>query len=499
MTDRWGRLRQLWRTIHDLEQVQGLLDWDQQTMMPERGAEQRSHELAAMATAIHERLVAPELGELIDATAARGDLDEDQRADLREIRRQRDRAMRVPEALVAERARVCAMAHSAWQRALERDDFPAFLPDLERVLAVSREVAQALRTAEHDSLYDALLEEYEPGIDERALRELFDGLRSPLQQLLQRIAAAPHAPDAGIVSRRFPIAGQEAFAREIALRMGFDLEAGRIDRSVHPFTAGTLCDVRITSRYREDYLPAGLFGMIHEAGHALYQQGLDPQRYRDPAGSYCSLGIHESQSRLWENLIGRSRPFWRHHLPPLQRAFPGVLDDVDLDAFYGAINRVEPSLIRVDADEVTYNLHIVLRFDLESALLRGELEAADLPAAWREAAERLLGVAPASDREGCLQDVHWSGGLFGYFPTYALGNLYAAQLLEAARRDLPELDTQVAAGELLALKGWLNREVHLPGRRQLAPELCQRVTGQPLSTGPALRYLEDKYGEIYRL
>ena len=498
MPDELERFRTLCRTIHDLQEAQGVLDWDQQTMMPRRGAEQRGNQLAALARVIHERLTSPPLGELVEALESRTDLDGDARADLREIRRERDRALRLPEELVAERARVCAMAQHAWEEALGEDDFGQFRPHLERVLAVMREVAGALRR-EGASAYDALLEEYEPGSSEAELRRLFDVLRPALTALLGRITGSPHAPDPALLQGSFPVEGQEAFAREIALRMGFDLAAGRIDRSVHPFTAGTRADVRLTNRYREDNVAPAIFGMIHEAGHGLYEQGLDPERFRDPAGGYCSLGLHESQSRLWENLIGRSRSFWQFHLPLLRRAFPGAFERVSLDELYGAINTVRPSLIRVDADEVTYNLHIILRFELESALLAGDLDVGELPGAWRERCQDLLGVAPATDREGALQDVHWSGGLFGYFPTYALGNLYGAQLLEAMRRDLPDLDEQVARGELLAIKAWLNEKVHRQGRRLLAPELCRQVSGERLSPAPALRHLEGKYAEIYRL
>ncbi len=255
--------------------------------------------------------------------------------------------------------------------------------------------------------------------------------------------------------------------------------------------------MRITTRYDEHFLNMALFGMIHEAGHALYEQGLDPNRFRDPSGQACSLGVHESQSRLWENLIGRSRPFWRHYYPKLRAAFPGVLDDVDAETFYRSVNVCEPSLIRVEADEVTYNLHIILRFELESALLHRQLEAADLPEAWRAKMKSFLGIEPPTDREGVLQDIHWSAGLIGYFPTYALGNLFGAQFMETMRRDLPDLDHRLEAGELRVVKGWLNEHIHVHGRRYLAPDLCERVTGRPLSVQPALSYLQTKYGEIY--
>jgi len=495
-----SQLRQRWRQIHDLQEAQGVLDWDQQTMMPRRGAEQRGQQVAALAAVAHEKLTAPKLGDLLAAAevdAAALDRDPDLRADLRELRRERDRAVRLPGELVAEKARVCALAQSAWEEAHTAGDFARFAPHLERVLKVMREVAGALRQGEA-SAYDVLLDEYEPGMDEAALDHIFDQLRPPLVELLDRLQGSAHQVHADVLEGHYPVVAQERFLRDLVARMGFDLEAGRMDRSVHPFTAGALRDVRITVRYREDTALPALFGAIHEAGHALYQQGLDPQRFRDPAGGYCSLGIHESQSRLWENLLGRSLPFWRFFLPRLKEAIPGALQGVDPEAFHEAINEVRPSLIRVEADEVTYNLHIILRFELERALISGDLSVTDLPDAWRAQTAELLGLEPSSDSEGALQDVHWSAGLFGYFPTYALGNLFGAQFLEAMRRDLTELDELLALGELAPIKGWLNDRIHRHGRRYLASELCERVTGAELTPEALLRHLEEKYSAIYR-
>jgi carboxypeptidase Taq len=497
------KLRQRWRQIHDLQEAEGLLDWDQQTMMPRRAAEQHGQQSAALATVAHEKLVAPELGDLLaaaeaDADTPGSDKDRDLCADLRELRRERDRAVRLSGELVAEKARVCALAQSAWEEAHTAGSFAPFAPHLERVLQVTREIAAALRDGEA-SAYDVLLDEYEPGMNEAALEQIFAGLRPPLVDLLGRLQGAAHQVRTEVLRGRYPVQAQERFLRDLVAQMGFDFEAGRMDRSVHPFTAGTLRDVRITVRYDEQTPLPALFGAIHEAGHALYEQGLDPQRFRDPAGGYCSLGIHESQSRLWENLLGRSLPFWRFFLPRLKEAIPGALDGVELEAFYEAINAVRPSLIRVEADEVTYNLHIILRFQIERALVAGDLSVADLPGAWREQTAELLGLEPESDSDGALQDVHWSAGLFGYFPTYALGNLYGAQLLETMRAELGDLDDLLTRGELEPIKGWLNDAVHRPGRRHLAPELCQLVSGAPLTSDALLRHLERKYSAIYRL
>jgi carboxypeptidase Taq len=497
-----SKLRQRWRQIHDLQEAQGLLDWDQQTMMPKRGAEQRGQQAAALATVAHEKLIAPELGDLLAAaeaeTAGGSDGDPDLSADLRELRRERERAVRLPAELVAEQARVCTLAQSAWEEAHTAGAFAPFAPHLERVLQVMREVAAALRNGEA-SAYDVLLDEYEPGMNEAALEQIFSDLRPPLVDLLGRLQGATHQVRTDVLRGHYPVKAQERFLRDLVARMGLDLEAGRMDRSVHPFTAGTLRDVRITVRYDEETPLPALFGAIHEAGHALYEQGLDPQRFRDPSGGYCSLGIHESQSRLWENLLGRSLPFWRFFLPRLKEAIPGALAGVALEAFHEAINAVQPSLIRVEADEVTYNLHIILRFQLERALVSGDLTVADLPGAWREQCANLLGLEPSSDSEGALQDVHWSAGLFGYFPTYALGNLYGAQFLEAMRGSLGDLDDLMTRGELAPIKGWLNEAIHRRGRRHLAPELCQQVCGAPLTSDALLQHLERKYTAIYKI
>lgn len=484
------------RTLHDLSEIQQLLEWDQEVMMPRKGVEQRSNHQALMASLAHARTTEPALGDLIARLEARGDLDVDRRADVREARRAWDRAVKIPAALVAERARACSLAQVAWEEAKKNDDFKAFKPHLERVLKVTREVAHAIGTP---NAYDALLDDYEPGMTEAELKGVFADLRDRLVPLLDRIKGASRKPSQEVVKRHFPVAGQEAFGSRVMTDMGYDLAAGRLDRSVHPFTNGTYCDVRITTRYDEHFLNMALFGTMHEAGHALYEQGLDPARYRDPSGCACSLGIHESQSRFWENMVGRSRPFWGHYYPILKATFPGTLDDVPVEDFYRAINVVEPSLIRVEADEVTYNLHIILRFELESALLAGDLEAADLPGAWNEKFKAFFGIVPPTDREGVLQDVHWSAGLIGYFPTYALGNLYSAQFAQKLRADVPDLDAQVAAGNLGAAKAWLNQHIHVLGRRFLPRDLCREVTGKPLTAQPAMDYLTGKFGEIYGL
>ena len=490
MTEQLEQLYELTHTLSDLARAQEVLDWDRQVMMPAAGAQQRALELAALATVAHEKLTSPALAELLDTLEPTAEqLPAAARADLREVRRSHDRAVKVPSRLVAEQVRVCALAQGQWQQAREADDFPAFEPHLARVIEVTRQVASAVGGGD---LYDVLLEDFEPGMTREALDPLLAELEAGLRSLLEQVRSAGPPADDGVLRRSYDEAGQERFVRLVAGDMGFDFSAGRLDRSAHPFTMGTARDVRITTRYQEDFLPSALFGSIHEAGHALYQQGLDPDRMRDPSGGYCSVGVHESQSRLWENMVGRSRPFWSHYLPRLGEIFPAQLQGVGLDDFLAAINRVEPTLIRVEADEVTYNLHVVLRYRLETALLSGDLKPAELPGAWSEGMDRLLGITPGSDREGCLQDIHWAAGVIGYFPTYSLGNLLAAQLMETVRQDLPDLDASMEAGDLAPLRTWLAEKIHHPGRLHLAPELIQNVTGRPLSVGPFLRYLKQK-------
>jgi len=482
--------------IFDLSQAQQALEWDQQVLMPSGGVEQRAHQLSALAAAVHDRVADPAYGDLIAELEASADPAGPLRDDLREARRAHDRAVKIPRRLVEARAEACSLAQAAWEEARPASDFAAFRPHLERVLELTGELADAAGGAHR---YDALLDDFEPGMTEAQLRLVFDDLKGRLVPLLEALREAPRRPDETLLARRFPVAGQQQFCRQVIGDMGFDWNRGRLDVSAHPFTSGTMHDVRLTTRYLEDCLPSAVFGAIHEGGHGLYEQGLDPARYRDPAGQPGSMGLHESQSRLWENLIGRSRAFWAHYYGPLQAACPGVLDGVAPDAFYRAVNAVTPSLVRVEADEVTYNLHIILRFDLESDLLAGRIAARDLPGRWRAGMKQYLGLEPADDRLGVLQDIHWAAGLIGYFPTYALGNLYAAQFMEQMRRDLPDLDPRLARGELGVVKAWLNRNIHRHGRAWPAQELCRRVTGAALSAEPLMRHLRAKCAEVYGL
>ncbi len=496
MSDRYTRFLTLVHEVHDLAATMGLLEWDQEVVMPPQGGIGRAHARSTLAALMHDRVVDQELGTLIGELTAAGGGDPWSGANLREMKRQRDRAVKVPRQLVADLAREGALAQLAWAEARQADDWSAFAPNLSRLVDLKRREAEAV--GYESEPYDALLDEYEPGARAAELATLFSGLRSGLVTLLDALRGAAHPPDDAPWRGTFAAAGQDRLGRHVLAAMGYDFAAGRLDISTHPFTQGMgPGDVRITTRYDEADLRTGLYANLHEGGHALYEMGLPPEHARAPVGSAASVGIHESQSRLWENLVGRSLPFISWLQPQLAELWPDAFAGADAEDLYRAANVVEPSLIRIEADEVTYSLHIILRMEIERALVAGEVEVADLPALWREKVRKYLGLEVPSDREGVLQDIHWSLGIFGYFPTYALGNLYASQLFAAARRHLPDLDAQMARGELGNLLGWLRSNVHGPGSLYRAGELCVRVTGEPLSPEPFLAHLRTKFGAVY--
>lgn len=484
-----------------LSSCAALLDWDHQTYMPPRGAAHRAAQLGLLAALVHRQSTAPEIGDCLAAVEG-SDLVADPGApaavNVREIRRAYDRAVRLPEGLVRELAETAAQAHDVWVEARRTSAFAAFQPWLAKIVALKRREAEALGPA--DNLYDALLEAYEPGETVARLVPVFRELREALVPLVAAIQATGRRPDDAVLRRAYPLPAQEAFGRGVAAAFGFDFAAGRLDVTTHPFCAGIgPGDTRLATRYNPVDFGDAFFSIVHETGHGLYDQGLDPAHAGTPMGSPVSLGIHESQSRLWENFVARSRAFWDYAFPRAQAAFPEALADVRVEAFHRAVNAVRPSLIRVDADEATYNLHILLRFELEQALLTGELSAAELPGAWNERCEALLGLRPPDDARGCLQDVHWSSGGFGYFPTYTLGNLYAAQFFAQAEAELGDLEAAFRQGEFTPLRDWLAARIYRQGRRFRAPELAVAVTGRPLSAAPLLAHLRAKYGLLYGL
>ena len=456
--------------------------------MPPQGGPARGHALGTIQRLAHDRLVAPELGVLLDAAGP------DDALLVRTVRRDHERAARVPGELAEAMARAGSEGYAVWLQARERNDFAHFEPALRRNIELARRYAACFPQSEHP--YDALLDRYEPGATAAQVAALFARLRDGLVPLLHAIALRPDPP---APTGDFPIAAQREIGLEIVAAMGFDPAAWRLDDAVHPFASSpSPGDVRITSRF-DDHSLTGLFALMHETGHGLYEHGVDPALARTTLDSGVSLGVHESQSRLWENLVGRSPTFWRHWLPRLRERFPLTLRDVELEAFVRAINVVRPTLIRVEADEVTYSLHVILRFELELALVDGTLDPGDLPAAWAAKMQQLLGIPVPDDLHGVLQDIHWSEGIIGYFPTYAIGNVLAVQLWRALRAQLPELDDDIARGEYGALRAWLRERIHRHGRTLTPPELIEQAVGGPLDPAPLLEHLAAKYGALYEL
>lgn len=483
------------RELHLATSIESILSWDQETYMPKRGGTHRAAQLAFIAGVGHRKLIDSEFSALLEKVEAEGDEDPVVATNVRETRRIFDRKVKLPTDLVEELARTSSLARTIWVEARRTSDFRNFAPILKKLFELKR--AEADHIGYTTEPYDALMDEYEPGAQAAEVAAVFDGVRNELVPIVKAIATAPRKPNSAVLKLMAPLAQQEQLCRHLAEAIGFDFDAGRIDTTTHPFCSGTCPDdVRLTTRYDEHYLPMSLFGILHEAGHGLYEQGLDSTHTGTPMGQSVSLGIHESQSRLWENQVGRSRPFWNHQFAELQKCFPAYAQ-VSLEDWYFAINKVEPSLIRVEADEVTYNLHIMLRFDLERRLLAGKLAVDDIPGAWNDGMQKLLGITPPDDAHGCLQDIHWSLGAMGYFPTYALGNLYAAQFFAAASQAIPELDVKIARANFKPLLEWLREHIHQHGQRYRAAELCEVVTGQPLSPEPYLNYLRRKFKPLY--
>jgi len=498
MQEKLNLLKEKMATIWDLSMIGALMGWDQQTYMPPKGAEERGEQMATLSRLVHEMATSDEVGKLLDELvpyAQTLDPDSDDARLIKLAKREYDKQTRVPAEKVAEYARVTTMAQGAWVQARSESNFALFQPHLEKIVELRREYASYF--APYDHVYDPLLDDFEPGLKTAEVQEIFARLRPQQVELIQAIATRPQVDDS-FLHLKYDDQKQWNFGVEVATRFGYDWQAGRQDRSAHPFTTSFgIRDVRITTRVIEDQLPSALFGTMHETGHALYQQGIDWKYRRSALGGAASLAVHESQSRMWENLVGRSRAFWRFFYPRLQEYFPQQLGNVSMEAFYKAINKVEPSFIRVEADEATYNLHIMLRLELEIALMEGSLEVKHLPEAWNTRMKEYLGITPPNDRLGVLQDIHWSGGMIGYFPTYALGNLISVQLWEKIQQDIPNLEEQIERGEFSALLGWLREKIHRHGSKFEPQELVEKVTGSKIDPQPYIRYLNTKYRDIY--
>jgi len=492
-----GRLAE----IHDLNKIGWVLGWDQRTMMPPKGAAVRAEQLATIGRVAHEKFTSDEVGRLLEDLRPYEEslpYDSDEASLIRVARRDWEKARRVPAALRAEMSRAASLANPVWIEARKKSDFALFLPSLQRNVELKHQYVECFDEAEN--IYDLLLDDYEHGMKTAEVKAIFDELKQELVPLIAAVAERGDAVDDACLHGYFPVEQQRAFCLSLIERFGFQNDSWRLDPTVHPFASNSATtDIRITTRYHEDYLGPALFGSMHECGHGLYENGVSPALERTPLCRGASLGLHESQSRMWENLVGRSRPFWKFFFPKLRATFPEQFKAVDAEAFYRAINKVQPSLIRVEADEATYGLHIILRFELEQEIMNGRLALKDLPEAWNARMKEYLGVGVPDDARGVLQDIHWSGGMLGYFPTYSLGNIISAQIWEKALAALPDLYDQFERGEFMALREWLRQNLHQHGRKFTPRETLEKVVGGPINVGPYVRYLRTKYEGIYGL
>lgn len=488
-----------YKEISVLGSVTGLLHWDMQTMMPSKGGELRGDQLALLSGIAHKRMTAPRIDELLTELEDGIDrLTPDQQACVREIRRDQKKAVKVPQDLVEEISRHSSQCHELWVKARANADFGMFAPHLEKMVQLMRKQAECLGYAE--TPLDALIDQFEPDATVSVFTALFNEVKAANVPLLKKILNSPVKADRAFLAREYPADSQKQFGQELMKAIGFDMEGGRLDTSVHPFCSGQLGDVRITTRYNVNMPQQAIFGIIHESGHALYEQGMDPNHFGSPLAEALSYGLHESQSRMWENIIGRSRPFWTHFWPRMTAIFPQALNGVTAEQFVLAVNHVQQSFVRVEADEMTYDLHIIVRFEIERDLFNGSLSVSDLPKAWNRKMEDYLGVTPPNDgKEGVLQDVHWSGGAFGYFPSYSLGNIAAAQLWYSIQRDVPNVQQKIETGNFSEILAWLRTNVHRHGRRFKRDELMKKATGKPLGTADYIRYLNEKFSALYKL
>lgn len=500
MEEKLQKLKTLLGEVSDLNNISGLLGWDQQVNMPAGAAELRGQQLATLGTIAHEKFTSPVIGGLLDDLKkwAEGlDPDSDDARLIKVTAYDYDKQTKVPSEFIAEFAQITAVAQQAWAEARASSNFIVFQPHLEKILDLNHRYVSFFPPADHP--YDTLLDNFEPGIKTAEVKAIFEALRPQQVELIQAIAARPQVDDT-FLHLNYDQQKQWDFGVETATAFGFDWNRGRQDKSTHPFSQSMgIYDVRITTRFEEGLGASAFFSTAHETGHAMYEQGISPIWSRTPLESGASLAIHESQSRMWENIVGRSLPFWEHFYPRFQHLFPEQLGNVSLETFYKGINKVERSLIRVEADEATYNLHIMLRLELEIAMIEGKIAVKDLPEAWNSRMHDYLGITPPNDAQGVLQDIHWSGGAFGYFSTYALGNLISAQLIEKFRTLQPDFDDQMRHGNFSNLLSWLRSEIHQYGRKYEPQELVRRVTGSPIDPAPYVNYLKTKYSAIYGL
>lgn len=500
MSEKLEQLKTLLAEVADLNATQALLGWDQQTYMPQGGNEARGNQLATIGKISHQKFTSDEIGKLLgdlEKEYAGADADSDDLRLLKVTRHDYDQATRVPSDFVAEFAVVTSKAFEAWMEARGKSDFSIFQPHLEKVVELNQRYVSFFPPADHP--YDVLLDQFERGMKTADIKAIFDALRPQQVELLKAIAEKPQVDDS-FLHVEYEEQKMWDFSEVIATKFGYDWERGRQDKSAHPFTTNfSINDVRITTRFEEDNPTIMLFSTMHETGHGLYELGSNQAYERTPLAGGASLAVHESQSRMWENLVGRSLPFWEHFYPEFQKLFPAQVGNINLETFYKGINKVESSLIRVNADEATYNMHIMLRLELEIGMVEGAIKVKDLPEIWNAKMDDYLGIVPPNDAKGVLQDVHWSGGMLGYFSTYALGNLISAQLWEKITADIPDLSEQFRKGEFDALLTWLREKIHVHGSKYEPQELVQRVTGSKIDSAAYIRYLKQKYSEVYGL
>lgn len=486
------------KEISIINSILALLGWDEQTYMPTEGAEYRGDQTAYFSGLAHSKSTDPRIGDLLaelETAGFEGDKLDPQSVNVREWRKDYDLGVKLPQSLVEEMSKTIVLSQHAWMDARSKKDFSIFQPHLEKVVELQRQKAECFGYT--TEAYDALLNLFEPGAISSDLEITLNSLRDELVPMLQKISDATNKPDSTILYQDFPIDKQEAFAKEVAAGIGYDFDRGSLNVTAHPFMTGLgPNDLRITTRYYPKYLNGALFGVIHEAGHAMYEQNLLAEYYATPLGESVSMGIHESQSRMWENNVARGMAFWEHWYPTAQKYFT-ALNGVKLDDFYRAINEIKPSFIRVEADELTYNLHILLRFEIERELIRGNLKVEDLPGYWNENFNKYFDLDVPDDSQGCMQDVHWGAGLFGYFPTYSLGTLNAAQFYAQAESEIGDLDAMFRVGEFSKLRNWLTEKIHTQGRRFMSQQLTKEVTGRDLDSVDLINYLKGKLYPVY--
>ncbi len=489
------------KRIKQYEEALAVIYWDLRTGAPKKGVPGRAEVIGMLSTEVFRMSTSTEMEEYLGYFTKEENsklLDNIMKALVKEYKKDFDRFKKIPEEVYKEYVILTSEAESVWEEAKNNNDFDLFSPYLEKIVSFNLKFIEYWGCKSNK--YDTLLDYYEPGMTVEKLDKIFKELREKIVPLVSKIKVSEHQPDDSIFKKDFCIKKQDDFSRYILEKMGYDFEAGRLDESEHPFTIGmTPGDVRITTHYYKNLFSSALFSAVHEGGHALYEQNISADLNGTALCTGTSMGVHESQSRLWENMIGRSYEFWKCYYPELLKVFPEQFEGVSLDEFYRAINKVESSLIRVEADELTYNLHIMIRYEIEKALINQEIKVADLPRIWNERMEEYLGVVPTNDAEGVLQDVHWSGGSFGYFPSYTLGNIYSAQLLNAIKRDIPDLSERLSNGDMLVIKEWLADKVHKHGKLLTPAEILKSVTGEEIEPKHLVQYLEDKYTQIYKL